>query len=90
MHKSECRGGIDRRCGVDARDAIGVEADVHRTGQPGDAGLLGTWRQGQPEDAGDNSSHHQQDDAQAGQQATEIAEKTAHSGKVTGWCGKGK
>ena len=48
MDEAQGGGGIGRIGGADARDAVGVEPDIDRACQAGDARLLRPRRQGQP------------------------------------------
>ena len=71
MHEAERRGGIGGAGGADARDAVGVEADIDRAREAGDARLLRARRQGEPQHAGDDGGHEQHDEANPRQQAAE-------------------
>ena len=82
MYEAESGGGIGGTRGVDARDAIGVEADIDRPGQARDARLLRARRQGEPQHAGDDGRHEQHDEANPRQQTAEAADNRTHGAKV--------
>ena len=90
MDEAEGGGGVELAGGADAGNAIGVEADIDRAGEAGDAGLLRARREGQPERARDQGGNEHHEEAEAAQQTADQPEQGAHGPKVEGRGAVGK
>ena len=75
MHEAEGGGGIELVGGVDARNAVGIEADIDRAGQAGNARLLLPRRQSEPEQASDQRRKQQEGKADTHQGTAEEAKQ---------------
>ena len=90
MDEAEGGSGVQLGGSADAGNAVGVEADIDRAGQTGDAGLLRARREGQPEHARDQGGDQHHKETQAAQQAADQPEQGAHGSKVEGRGAVGK
>ena len=90
MDEAKSRGGIDLIGGMDARDAICVEADVNWAGQALDTCLLLPWRQSEPQQACDQRPGQQNGEADTHQGAAKEAKQRRHAANVAGQRAEGK